>query len=491
MAPFSVINAYRYHWMVTHKQQEAMEAQASRLSRVNAIVHDFMDGHVSDPVYHAAILMPLMDKTTDELQSRNAYRALKVHNEESRAEERTDTYILGLITDRPIVKSFWDSRLKDIAADLQEAGLSEAASALTPERADQPVDKMAWLHEPGLTPLTHVESLLDDVNLESLMIQAAELLEWFESDKAGNDSKTLSYVYAAESLFAPLAEIIGFDGLASALLNACTIIRFKNAGEEVYLERAAQILEDRAGRDTLDSSVQATFEAALGETLYDNVLNNKSNHEIIIGEGFTHDDARVIWRLKSLGSLAKKLKKNDIGTIPLDIIGATVVLPDLDQTAQRFATMIQAVRNNESLSLTPAPSREQAIHIKGSPEYIEAFQLACGYESLEAMQEDIDVVEVSKDKYQVAKITFVYISPEGKRLNTEIQFNTEQDRIEARTGSAAHIAIKYLREGQKIDPEILKRIRARKDHMREQILVPDSQIRANHLAEVLKSAQFA
>lgn len=499
-APFAVINAHKHYWMTSHRQPGEKEAQAERLSRINAIIHDFCGEYVSDSVYHAAILMPLMDKFTDEIRSRNVMRSLKTFKDQSIAGEEADIYTFGLLANRHVIAEFWDSQRKDISHKAEEKGLPGVVDALSPERAGEPVDTLAWLYTPELTLLEPMQVFLrEEVDIESLIIQAAELLEWLESDRAGNTGETLSYIYAAESLFAPLSEIIGLDGLASALLNACTRLRYTNAGQSVYLDRAAQVLEPPAYTDQLDESVQAIFEAALGETLYDTVLKNKSNHGIVIGEGFTHDDVRLIWRLKSQGSLARKLQKDGIGNVPLDIIGATAILPDLELTAARFASMLAAVKEHPSLSLTPSPTRQQSTHVRGTPEHIEAFRIACGYDSREDMERDIDVVDITEKEggstkvtpYQVAKATLVYTSPSGEKVNVEIQFNTEQDRIEARTGSAAHIAIKYLLEGQELNTDILKWVNAQKHQMKERELKPASHARALRLMQAIDATQYA
>lgn len=490
-ASFAVINAYKHYWKTTHRSANEMDARSERLSRVNAVIHDFCGDRITAAAYHAAILMPFMDKADDALRSRNAVRALKIFREQSMAGSEVDNYTLGLLTDRPVIASFWESQQLDIARIANEAQLPAVAEALSPEMAEQPVDVTAWLHEPGLAPLEHVEALLDEVNLESLIIQAAELLEWFESDKAGNNGETLSYIYAAESLFAPLAEIIGFDGLAMALQNACTRLRYHNTGQDIYIEQAERILQKNMPGEEVDALVDPMLQEVLGETVYDQVLSHQSNHGIIIGEGVTDDYARVIWRRKSVGSLAKKLQRNGIGQIPADIIGATVVLPTLDMMSKRFATMLSAIHTSPNLSLTPSPSREQAIHVRGSSDYIEALRIACDYTSREDMEQFVDVKDAASGEFHVAKATFTYAAPNGGALRTEIQFNTEQDRIDARIGSAAHIAYKYAKTGQSIDVEILKRIRARKDDMSRQILISPSHERAQHLLQVIDATQYA
>ena len=483
LAPQALINAYLYYWHVTHEQQQT--SKESRMAEVNSIVGDFCDSFIQPSVYSAAMLMPLMDKLDDPLTSRNAYRALKVYFEESVAGEQDDEYTLGMLSDRQEIAVFWQESIATIKADHLEI-----APALHAETKNTEIPQEYWMHAAQLIHPEKMLDLLERVNLESLLIQSAELLQWLSSERAVNNGETFGYIYAAESIFAPICEIVGFDGLAMALQSKCAELRFEFIGESMYVTRAASIIDGIGSHDDIERSVQTVFEMTLGDTIHEQVLKHSSPHNIIIGEGITEEDTRVVWRVKSVGSTAKKLARNSIDTTPMDILGATLIVKDEDMLAESLGKIIARIDADVRATMKPSFSRDYAIHVRGDIPYIQTVMRALGYTTIDEMASDVDVSIGPSDGYRVAKVTFLYSELGKNILPVELQINTERDRIQARIGSAAHLLFKFSSSRATVDPSALERIRERKQDIGHNNLVPASRLRAQMLKQMIANTRL-
>ena len=467
----SVIRAYEFYWEVTHEQKRAEKGR--RMGDVNRLIGDFCDSLIQPPVYTAAMLMPLMDKLDDSLTSRNAYRALSTFLKESTASEQDDMYVLGMLSDRKEIADFWHQSIASIRNDHKEV-----SDAFDPVNSAAQFDKQQWMHASRLVHPDKLTSLLENVNLESLLIQSVELLEWLSSDKAANNGQTFNYVYAAESIFAPLCEIIGFDGLSMALQSKCATLRYKYREEDEFTQKAREQLSALGSHEQIEENVLSMLEATLGEALHELVLKHNSPHNIVIGEGIAENDIRVVWRVKSLGSIAKKLERNGIDSVPMDIIGATLIVKDEQTLARTLATVLHRIELDSRIQTQPSPSRVHALHVRGDLPYIERVLTELDYENLDDMAKHVDVRVGPTDDFRVAKVTFVFDDRRGEPMRVEMQINTEKDRVQARIGSAAHLLFKFSHATSTVSPAILESISGRKKDIGHNELVGPSKSRA-------------
>lgn len=470
-APRSVIRAYEYYWEVTHEQRRTEKGR--RMGNVNRLISDFCDSFIQPPVYTAAMLMPLMNKLDDSLTSRNAYRALNTFLKESTASEQDDMYVLGMLSDRKEIAVFWRESIASIRNDHPEI-----SSAFDPANSTVQLDKQQWMHASRLVQPDKLTSLLENINLESLLIQSAELLEWLSSDKAANNGETFEYVYAAESIFAPLCEIIGFDGLSMALQSKCAKLRYNYREEDEFTQKAAELLSVLGSHEQIEKNVLSMLEATLGEVMHEQVLKHSSPHNIVIGEGIAENDTRVVWRVKSLGSIAKKLERNGIDSMPMDIIGATLIVKDEQTLARTFATVLDRIELDSRIQTQPSPSRVHALHVRGDLPYIERVLTELDYKNLDDMAKHVDVRVGPTDGFRVAKVTFVFEDGRGEPMRVEMQINTEQDRVQARIGNAAHLLFKFSHAASTVNPAILESISGRKKDIGHNELVGPSRSRA-------------
>lgn len=135
--------------------------------------------------------------------------------------------------------------------------------------------------------------------------------------------------YKSEALLAPLCEIIGFDGLAMALRSKVICLQLRNTGKGHFVDLAEQILSElgvlgaanpeetitaKERNQNYGTIVHRILKSMVGDidssASYgiELILGGESDHDIVIGNGdIITDLLRLVFRLKSVGSLAQKL----------------------------------------------------------------------------------------------------------------------------------------------------------------------------------------
>jgi len=487
LAPASVRDAYHSLWEQSSLTPQQLTAKEHELALTNTLIADFCDEYISAPVYSAAMLGPLADSLAYPESSLDAEQALRQYTNHPHESTESVSYVLGILADRPVIENFWHDTLTEMyhdQPDLLQHLQSSDSHMLSTE---------TWQPHAHLVTPDRTLALLNTVNLESLLIQSVETLVRLSPENVTKDNLTLQEVYRAESFFGPLCEIIGFDGLAMALQSRANIVRSIYTGNEAKVQQAQHIIGERGNEKQVDEDVQSLFSAVFGDHIHEQVIKHTAPHGIIIGEGLcTSKNLRVVWRLKSVGSLARKLDQENIpGYIPMDILGATIIAHNEHEMAERLGRIIERSHNDDTVRLVPTAERTDAVHVKGTPDYIETVREALGFDSIESMRRFVDVKEVAPGEHRVCKVTLVH-SQEGRPdLHAEIQLTTEADRIEARIGSAAHLLYKMAHSSEKvIDPSYLAAIRARKDKLDRggMHLNPASAERAEELYRYLTAA---
>jgi len=461
-------DTYRHLWNATKITEVEIEAREHELKLTATLVADFCDEYLSPRAYTAAMLSPVLEAAMTTGDSAQAREALRVYANNTTETEEEKRYVIGLASDRPVITNFWhESVASRYSTDPELQSLLQS---------DEPTDVSIehWgVHAKSIEP-RYINELASSVNLESLLIKAGELLAQLDPSTATNDSQTLDRAHQAEALLAPLCEIIGFDALAMALYSHVHVLRAMFTGNLAPLQQAQNIINERGNKEQVDRDVQELFGVVFGDNIHEQIIDHGAQHGIMMGEGYcTGECLRVNWRLKSVGSLAKKLDARSPENIPLDIIGATVTTQDIPQIASRLKRIIERSESDERVVLTPTSERDAAIHVKGTAEYIETIREGLGYENLEAMRKVADIVEVDAGAHRVCKVTLVFTQPGRPELRAEIQITTESDRVENRIGKAAHMLYKLIKHlgigADTIDREDyaqdLALIHARKKHL--------------------------
>lgn len=448
------------------------------------LLHDLMGLELERSVYDAAALHDLAQVATSEGAGKaSAVQALREYSQKVAGEYvESDSgfrcpkwdYMSTLLSDMDEIEE-----CSQLGRQIETEHV--IVSDLLQSKIEGPVPQEAWSEPSGLVDLTKIENLLQNVNLESALVKAAEMLDNLRNP-APSERSVLQDVFDAESFYAPLCEAMGFDGLSMALRSEAAIIRLRRGGHEDVLEEAETMLAGLSDREQVLSDVSGLFQHLLdGVTTVETPLRDASGHGIKLGNvalhalgiGESNTDPRAHWRVKTLGSLAVKLAKT--GEKPADVLGVTIVVGDLEELAVTYKGLVECIRANKVVKERPASSRSQAYSIQGAPEYITTVAQEL-YET--GVVNKGDVEEVPKDNgHQVAKATFVYRPHVVDRrrpkveIPIELQIQTAEDWLASRIGSAAHLLYKAGAIG---DHTVIAAIQKRREHLKAPSLNPRS-----------------
>ena len=314
----------------------------------------------------------------------------------------------------------------------------------------------AWQAAEPYIMFEYMDSFLRDTNIESLGIKACELLDNMRHPSSRRESAMLQDVLEAESFYAPILEVIGFDGLASSLRGVSHVIRLEKSGRSDLVEQSREILGNirEVGIDTIAFGVFGEWKR--GGYINSVAVDTQTGEiPVIVGDGViinNNGTADIKYRVKTEGSLASKLDKYE-GTEPKDIVGFTVISDDITTSARNFADFI--TERMPYLGGTVAKGKSEPFFVQGSVEYVEAVRAGLRAKGIceEIIQfEPQTAKEVEKDgqrKLEVAKATVLMDS-----IPVEVQFLTRDERQEARKGEVAHIIYKYFESFKKIGKEL-------------------------------------
>ncbi len=514
-------DAYRTFWEKTHqiddneRNRQNIEKWEALAVETNIILNAFCgDGvkAVYPETYEAAILTTLADTELMDPPDggRNARRALKQYFNQVGSEKNPEQieYVGGLLSNRKKIQDFWSSH----APESVPMGQS-----------------YEWDKLPPLVNLDAMLALVDDngenqnsVNVESVLIQGAQLIAELESffEETGatdsvHDPDIIDKIHMSESLIVPLLEVMGYDGFAMRLNSITKKIRLKNIGEkgQLALDIAEKVLEKYQHEYVIEAMQRALYHLS-GSTDMTTIAQDSTidfeHARVIMTEGIctipiTTDAGHAafyIMRVKTPGSLAWKLMSDHekgkinlfavdqhaIGSanLPMDIVAATVIFDDnnaydhnqadsentataSDGLATSFGLMVNNARNDTSIELRPSPSRDAAVHIRGTENFcnkIASEVYRRGYYKSIDIRDNEPVAGM-----EVAKLTFMY---EGLRM--EIQFITETKRNAMRTEEIAHIFYKLgIADPTEEQIKAVKRINERKDSVKSPVLVNHDQ----------------
>ena len=185
----------------------------------------------------------------------------------------------------------------------------------------------------------------------------------------------------AESFYAPLCEVMGFDGLAASLRSQAHIIRLKGQGKRKLVEEIREQYETirQVGVRNLVNTIFGT-----GEVVAKAVVGLRSeascpNRSIHIGDFSAQNGKKVEgkYRLKTVGSWAAKVheaRQNDkLEYTPMDVLGLTVISDTVKDQARDFVEFLQRrIDMNPAFQLKKANSKSSAIYVQGTVDYVNA-----------------------------------------------------------------------------------------------------------------------
>ena len=240
----------------------------------------------------------------------------------------------------------------------------------------------------------------------------------------------LQDVLEAESFYAPLCEVMGFDGLAASLRSQAHIIRLKEQGERKLIEEIREQYETirQVGVRNLVNTIFGTEKVKTKAVV--GLRNEEScpNRSIHIGDFLAQNGKEVEgkYRLKTVGSWAAKVheaRQNDKPEYtPMDVLGLTVISDTVKDQARDFVAFLQQrIDMNPAFQLKKANSKSSAIYVQGTVDYVNAVrqemeQRGFDIERCEFVVQDAESVQRRGQKYQVSKVTFLMDHPELVRV---------------------------------------------------------------------------
>ena len=320
--------------------------------------------------------------------------------------------------------------------------------SLIAERYMGKVSPDQWRVAQPLLDLDHMRMGMDKVNIEAFIIKGAEIMDNLQHPSSKRESAVLQDVLEAESFYAPILEAMGYEAFAAELRSVAKVRRLIGQGKEDLVESAKEI-QDRVLQVGMDKIADKIF------GVNDGTINYAIRKDEDSGEYSTHMGEFAAdtkygnmvagnWRIKTVGSLADKLKGGD-GI--MDIVGMMVISRDRETTACDFAHFI-ADRLKEFRPVC-ARSKNRPVYIQGTKEYVDAVEQnlrELGVGSDEYLVK-IDTDEKREQRgysiYEISKVTFA-VDVDDVEVPVEIQFITKDERRRARTGEVSHIAYKYL-----------------------------------------------
>ena len=428
-------HAYRVYKIVKAYTSDDLPPEAASLS----LIHD-----VADRMFNK--------KSTkyNDTWARNATDALYEFMDDENISHDQLKYSACLLADMVEIEQNAAHHRKLMAKIAEEESNDDyrEAYSLVAERYVGKVSPDQWRVAQPLLDLDHMRMGMDKVNIEAFIIKGAEIMDNLQYPSSKRESAVLQDVLEAESFYAPILEAMGYEAFAAELRSVAKVRRLIGQGKEDLVKSAKEI-QDRVLQVGMDKIADKIF------GVNDGTINYAIRKDEDSGEYSTHMGEFAAdtkygnmvagnWRIKTVGSLADKLKGGD-GI--MDIVGMMVISRDRETTACDFAHFI-ADRLKEFRPVC-ARSKNRPVYIQGTKEYVDAVEQnlrELGVGSDEYLVK-IDTDEKREQRgysiYEISKVTFA-VDVDDVEVPVEIQFITKDERRRARTGEVSHVAYKYL-----------------------------------------------
>lgn len=440
--------------------------------RVVKIAGAFAADLLPEPAYHAALLHDIVQRF-ESADRADATAALAIEeflrNEHYTHEERR--YVKAVLSDMKVIGQAakdYRRRFVDGSGELTLYDLS----VLRDGDLKATVSSALWaIDEPGAS-LKRMKKLAKNTNFESVVILAAEKIDHLQHPASDNEAKLLHDVLEAETFFAPLCEFWGLDAMAMTLRSAAAKRRLEKQGRHAAIDTAQRIHDaamEFGGPERVTELLFGNYERRwnVEPREIDQLDESERGQRTVLSKlcEMNANGLRVVARVKSVGSLAKKLQESayrNNDTVPMDIIGMTVVKGDVEQLAHTFCDAVQQLDLRVQQGVfTPQqpPSKDRPIFLQGDAAYREAVMnvvrernLSFGGRPLEEM------IQVRPDDRPFRVIKFMGIVHDGgQSVHAEVMFQTEEDREIARRHPAVAHALKSRNEKQRSDGEVMSR----------------------------------
>ena len=211
----------------------------------------------------------------------------------------------------------------------EESRQDQRLEAATHDRMQAEITmKQLWQQPMNMLDLNDLLRTGHNVGLSTIFMESVNTLNMLNNTRY-DTPEAYELAYKSEALLAPLCEIIGFDGLAMALRSKVICLQLRNTGKGHFVDLAEQILSElgvlgaanpeetitaKERNQNYGTIVHRILKSMVGDidssASYgiELILGRESDHDIVIGNGdIITDLLRLVFRLKSVGSLAQKL----------------------------------------------------------------------------------------------------------------------------------------------------------------------------------------
>jgi len=428
-------HAYRVHKIVKAYTGDDLPPEAASLS----LIHD-----VADRMFNKE------STKYNDVWARNAADALYEFMDDEKISHDQLEYSASLLADMAKIEQSAAHHRRQMARIAKEES-NEDYQEIYPLVAERSMDEVSpeqWVIAQPLLDFNHMGMEMDKVNIESFIIKGAEIMDNLQHPSSKRESAALQDVLEAESFYAPILEAMGYEAFAAELRSAAKVRRLIGQGKE-DLVKSAKETQDRVLQVGMDEIADKIF------GVNDGTINYAIRKDEDSGEYSTHmgefaadtEYGNMVagnWRIKTVGSLADKLKGGD-GI--MDIVGMMVISRDRETTACDFAHFI-ADRLKEFRPVC-ARSKNRPVYIQGTKEYVDIVERnlrELGVSSDEYLVK-IDTDEKCEKRgysiYEVSKVTFA-VDIDGVETPVEIQFVTKDERRSSRVEEKSHLIYKYL-----------------------------------------------
>ena len=480
------------------------EDLAAHAERTMKLVEEFAGLKLPPEAIHAVLLHDVVDRfhnrdsqkcTPERRQAAGLALADVFTNPKTRMTREQGSYVASLLADFILVEEVSGRHRLQVANTIPE-NIREIIT----DRYEGSVPAEAWRQIEPFVDVEQMAEFLDKTNIEAVIIKACELLDNMRYPSSSRESAKLQDVLEAESFYAPLCEVMGFDGLAASLRSQAHIIRLKGQGKHDLVKEICGQYETirQVGVRNLVNTIFGTEEVKTKAVVGPRSEESCPNRSIHIGDFSAQNGKKVEgkYRLKTVGSWAAKVheaRQNDkLEYTPMDVLGLTVISGTVKDQARDFVEFLQRrIDMNPAFQLKKANSKSSAIYVQGTVDYVNAVRWEMWQHGFDigrcefAIQDDESVKQCGQ-KYQVSKVTFLMDHPElDKGVPVEVQFVTKAERQRSRTGEVAHIIYKYIRQLEQQDSvsaeekyaiaqtmsQLLEQIHQRRDYASHDLMV--------------------
>lgn len=432
-AEIAVQVAQEYLKVVDPEHQDEKLEQALRTAdNVYMFASELLPGAAID----SAILSTVLDEGiySDDFQKLDlASMALAEYLTQNDAQQKPnqDEYVMSMINDINLI----DQRVNEAL----DSSLETDSEFLN--------DELIWSLEAPNVPIDLMSELANMTNLEAFIVKSCqELAKLHDNDLV--ETNIISVIMKVESFYAPACEILGFDALAMEMRSACTQVRFRELGKDELVDsikRQTSSIRRNQIKDVFNEISDEKEGSAYNYSANMSKLDALQETEpVALGEFAVEVNDKIYsgnWRVKSVGSILKKLDRYDdvepgvdFKNYLMDVLGMTVIEKDEQAVADAFVTWVEKIDSSQNCKFQPAPSKEKSIIIQGDDRYINLVQTEFDQDFFDR---NVQVIR-KPNGYRVSKMTFV--GPNN--LPTEVQFMTKQDRKKGRIGESSHILYK-------------------------------------------------